>query len=97
LPLLGGRSLRDGLAEIALSGGVILPAIAPLLTSVVPGSGALLSLPGAEEAATLLIARQIDTGAGNPVETAAAAIDFDLLQAAYLARREARCAQLAAR
>lgn len=91
LPLLGGRTLRDGLAEIALSSALLYPAFAPLLASL-PGGGTVLSLPGVNDAATLLIARQIDTGAAEPTTA-----DYDAMRAAYLTQRESRCAQAARR
>jgi len=91
VPLLGGRTLRDGLADLALSSGILYPAIAPLLGSL-PGGSAVLSMPAMDEAATLLIARQIDSAAIDPTLR-----DYGAVRAAYLLQREARCARIAAR
>ncbi len=91
LPLMGGRTLRDGLADIALSSGLIYPALAPLLAGI-PGASTLLSVPAMDEAATLLIARQLDPAAAEP-----SAENYDAVRAAYLLQRQARCTQIIGR
>jgi phospholipid-binding lipoprotein MlaA len=85
-PLVGPRTLRDGLADLVAANGLIYIALTPLALS----TGTLVFIMVADELINLPLMRQIDA---VPAEEAAAR-DFDQIRTAYLADRVERCEQV---
>jgi phospholipid-binding lipoprotein MlaA len=85
VPVLGPRTLRDAVADIALGNLIVLAMLSPLIGPAVSVE-ALVAIMVLDEAAVLTVARTLD-----PDATAIAATDYDTLRDTYLARRAARC------
>jgi phospholipid-binding lipoprotein MlaA len=86
LPIVGPRTLRDGLADLVAVNGIVYLALVPLGLS----TGTIVIILVADEVVHLALMRQIDAVAAG--ETAARG--FEDVRAEYLADRDARCAQL---
>lgn len=84
LPIVGPRTLRDAVADIVVTNAIIYVALMPVLGPV-PGLVTILVIEVLDGAATLAVARQIDSAqvAGG---------DFDEVRDHYLASRAQRCA-----
>lgn len=89
LPIMGPRTLRDGVADLLVTNAVIYAALTPLV-GFTPSGWTVLAVLLVDEVLTLLLARQIDAG---PSE----AVGFEAQRAAYLAGRARRCAEAALR
>ena len=89
LPIMGPRTLRDGVADLVVTNAIIYAALTPLV-GITPSGWTVLAILLVDEALTLLLARQIDAG---PTD----AIGFEAQRAAYLDGRAKRCAEAAGR
>lgn len=88
LPIMGPRTLRDGIADLVVTNALIYAALTPLV-GVTPSGWTVLAILVVDEVLTLILARQIDPG--PPLEAG-----FETLRDGYLAGRARRCADAAA-
>ena len=84
-PVVGPRTLRDGIADLVAVNGLVYLALAPLGLP----TGTLVFIMVADEFVHLALMRQIDA---VPAEETAA-LDFDSVRTSYLAERVERCEQ----
>lgn len=84
LPIVGPRTMRDAVADLVVTNGLIYVALIPVFGPV-PGLMTILVIEVLDEVAALAVARQIDSAdsAGG---------DFDAVRTRYLASRARRCA-----
>lgn len=87
LPIMGPRTLRDGVADLVVTNALIYAALTPLV-GVTPSGWTVLAILVVDEVLTLILARQIDSG--PPLEAG-----FEAMRAAYLESRARRCAEAA--
>jgi phospholipid-binding lipoprotein MlaA len=85
VPLVGPRTLRDGLADFVVTNGIIYAALLPLVGGA-PGIGAVLLVLALDELATVAMVRQIDA------PELSGDLTFEAQRDLYLAQRRARCA-----
>lgn len=88
LPIMGPRTLRDGVADLIVTNALIYAALTPLV-GITPSGWTVLAILVVDEVLTLILARQIDPG--PPTEAG-----FAALRASYLEGRARRCAAAAA-
>lgn len=86
LPVVGPRTVRDGVADLVAVNGLFLLVLAPLGLP----TGTIVLILVLDEVVHLALMRQIDAVATED----AAARSFDEVRTAYLAEREERCGQL---
>jgi phospholipid-binding lipoprotein MlaA len=86
LPIVGPRTLRDGLADIVAVNGLTYLALSPLGLP----TGVVIAILVADEFIHLAIMRQIDSVPAEEI----ASRDFDAVRAGYLAERAERCGDL---
>ncbi len=85
VPVLGPRTLRDAVADVALGNLIVLAMLSPLVGPAL-SLEALAAIVVLDEIAVLAVARALD-----PDAAALTASDYETLRETYLARRAARC------
>lgn len=85
LPIVGPRTLRDGLSDVVLTNAVIYAALMPVIGPR-PSLGTIALIEVLDEGAALAVARQIDSADEH-------GDDFETVRDRYLASRAQRCAE----
>ncbi len=91
LPVIGPRTLRDGLADLLVTNVIFYVALIPVI-GVAPSPGVAATAIAIDEISNLAIARQIDSIPLSDV----AGRGYEQVRAEYLASRTRRCDALSA-